>query len=334
MFRQKISLLISAALIALLTGVLSVGTVAAQTATALPPTSPTPQRALLAFYNAVNRKDYNGAYAFWVNPGQTLQNFAAGYADTDHVEAYLGALQAGGATGAGGGLMPVVMGAFRNDGSVAYFWGCYQLQYNVNPATSWSIISADIRTLPSGGTPDTATLNAYLNINCAAPATWNVATSFAAPPDVQAANAAATLRGYYSLINRRDYATAYAQWLQPLPGPKPNGQPATDYRPAYTSFVSGYYDTVYANLYLGTYNATGASAGHSYLNGLMPAVLVGQHADGSIVSYYGCYVLGSFPSGKLGIVSGAFVQFSNDVPTGQQILQYLNVDCTSLRLQF
>ncbi len=331
MLSRKLTTLMSL-IAAVLIGVLSFGSAAAQTP--IPATSPTPQGALLAFYNAINLKDYSGAYAFRVNPGQTLQDFASGYADTDHVDAYLGALQPGGATGANGGLMPVVLASYHTDGSTRWFWGCYQLQAGASAATDWSIISADVRTMPAGGTPDTITINAYLNINCAAPATWNVPVTFAPAPSANAADAYAMLRHYYGSINQRNYSTAYARWLQPIPGPKPNGQPAQDYRPPYPAFVSGYGDTVYADAYLGTYNETGASAGHGYLNGLMPAVLVGQHTDGSIVSYYGCYVVGGLPSGQLGIVSGAFVHFSNDVPTGQQILQYLNLDCTSLPLQY
>ncbi len=333
MLSRKLTFLMSL-VAAVMIGVFGFGSAAAQTPTPLPPTSPTPQKAILAFYNAINLKNYTGAYSYWVNPGQSLQSFANGYADTDHVEAYLGALQAGGAGGAGGGLMPVVLGAFHTNGTVNYFWGCYQLQANVNPATQWSIISADLRAMQAGGTPDAVTINAYLNINCAVPSTWNVPVSFTPAPDDNSGNAYAMMRNYYRDINLRNYSVAYAQWLQPLPGPKPNGQPAQDYRPAYPQFVSGYGDTVYADAYLGTYNETGASAGHGYLNGLMPAVLVGQHTDGSIVAYYGCYVVGGLPNGQLGIVSGAFVHFSNDVPTGQQILQYLNVDCTSLPLQY
>ena len=87
---------------------------------------------------------------------------------------------------------------------------------------------------------------------------------------------------------------------------------------------------------MGEFNQTGASAGHSYLDGLLPAVLVGQHTDGTVVTYYGCYVIGGqdgLPYGNLGIVSGAFNLLGNDVPNAQTIAQYLNIDCTTLKLQ-
>ena len=77
--------------------------------------------------------------------------------------------------------------------------------------------------------------------------------------------------------------------------------------------------------------------GHGYLDGLQPAVLVGQNADGTVQGYFGCYVVGGLDNGSLGIVSGYFQPFPATVqgtPDGLTILQALKTDCTTLPLQY
>ena len=173
-----------------------------------------------------------------------------------------------------------------------------------------------------------AVIQAFLGIDCfnppggITPNTSTTTSNFAAP----------TLLAYYDAINLKGFAAAYSYWLQPIPGPKPNGAPAQDYRPNFTQFQNGYSSTSYVNIYFGDYNQLGASAGHSYLDGLLPAVLIGQQTDGTFAAYYGCYVMGRLPNGVLGIVNGKFTLFANDVPTGDTILQYANIDCTQLAI--
>ena len=139
---------------------------------------------------------------------------------------------------------------------------------------------------------------------------------------------------YFRAINQKDFTTAYNDWLYPIPGDKPNGQPARDYRQSFADFSNGYADTVWIDAYPGVYNETGASAGHGYLDGLMPMVLVGQRTDGTIAAYQGCFVMGAFLNGTPGIVSGKFTKFLDDEPTGDQIIAAQNIDCMALNLQY
>jgi len=187
--------------------------------------------------------------------------------------------------------------------------------------------------------PDTTTIASALAINCYLP------TAASSPFVIGAAALDAgqiALTNYYRHINTRDYISAYATWLHPLPGPKPNGAPAEDYRTPYSDFVAGYSDTLYVFGYYGPYNESGAFSGHGYVDGMIPTVLIGLHTDGSVTSYYGCYVLGfqasNPPSASpvpLGIISGTFNPITTPyVPNGNVIRGYLGLDCTTLSLKF
>ena len=121
-------------------------------------------------------------------------------------------------------------------------------------------------------------------------------------------------------------------WLHPLPGPKPNGAPPQDYRLPYSQFVSGYDTTKFVDVYPGVYDQEGASAGHGYLDGEFPVLLVGEHSDGTFVSYVGCYVMGGMQGIDMGIVSGAFTKIgeSTDVPSLKATLPALKTICGDL----
>ncbi len=293
---------------------------------------PSAQVMLLSYYNAINTRNYLQAYGLWVKPSQAYQAFTAGFADTDRVAPYFGDLQLGNVTTGESGRVPAVLFGYRIDGTIASYQGCLALAFNAPNTTGWRILGADFQLISDQFVPDSKVIEQYLAIDC-----YGVSSAInadAAPPpgeaDLRALN---TLNTYYGLINRKDYATAYAMWLKPLPGPKPNGMPAQDYRLSYNDFVAGYADTVFIDVYPGSYTETGGSAGHGYLDGVLPAVLVGQHTDGSVVSYYGCYVMGWLDQSKLGIVSGTFLPLTQgDVPGGKTILESLKTDCFSLQL--
>jgi hypothetical protein len=285
-----------------------------------------PQAMLLTYYNAINRQDYATAYALWLSPPQTYQTFAAGFANTARVEPYFGSLQSQNTSQVG--YVPAVLLGYQIDGSVYSYYGCFTASYQGVNGITWRIAGGNFHLLTTQGVPDNAVIQAYLAIDCFNPPsaiTPNTATTtnnFAAP----------TILAYYDAINANGFPAAYSYWLQPIAGPKPNGAPALDYRPSFTQFQNGYSNTYYVNVYFGEYNQTGASAGHSYLNGLLPAVLIGQQNDGTFAAYYGCYVMGYLPNGVLGIVNGKFTLFANDVPTGDTILQYVKLDCTQLAI--
>jgi hypothetical protein len=285
-----------------------------------------PQAMLLNYYNAINRQDYASAYSQWLNPIQSYQNFASGFAGTARVEPYFGDAQATNIPQIM--YVPGVLLGYQTDGSVHSYYGCFALGYMGFNGLTWRIANGNFHLLTTQYPPDNAAIQAYLGINCA-----TVPGGIAVDTTTQAYNfAAPTVLAYYDAINTKNFALAYAYWLQPLPGPKPNGAPAQDYRPNFQQFQNGYGTTAYVNVYFGNYNQTGASAGHSYLDGLVPAVLIGQQTDGSFAAYYGCYVMGHLSNGALGIVNGKFSLLTNDVPTGDTILQYVNIDCTQLAI--
>jgi len=283
-----------------------------------------PQAMLLTYYNAINRGDYISAYNLWLNPRQTYQAFASGFSATARVEPYFGVFQNTGAPQIG--YMPAVLLGYQTDGSVRSYYGCFVANYLGYNGLTWRIAESDFRLIGTQNPPANAVIQAYLGIDC-----FNMPTGIAVNTASTTSNfAAPTILAYYDAINRKDFASAYAYWLQPLPGPKPNGAPAQDYRPPFAQFQNGYTNTAYVNVYFGEYNRLGPSAGHSYLDGLLPAVLIGQQTDGTFAAYYGCYVIGYLPNGVLGIVNGRFSLLVKDVPTGDTILQDVNIDCTQL----
>ncbi|MCD4684474.1 MAG: hypothetical protein K8S97_00870, partial [Anaerolineae bacterium] len=84
---------------------------------------------------------------------------------------------------------------------------------------------------------------------------------------------------YYNHINQRDYWTAYQQWDQ---------HPQT-----YAQFVAGYAETSFVLAYFGAYQARGPHL----LEGSVPGVLIGSHADGTQIAYAGCYTVRYNPDG-------------------------------------
>ncbi len=283
---------------------------------------------LLAYYTAINTHDYTTAYTFWSMPQQTFNDFAAGFATTARVEPYFGFLQTPPAISqTETGRVPAVLVGYHLDGSIESYGGCFALVY---PAAlgRWQIVTGDFHLIGAVPIPDAATLSALLQIDCYnPPAIPPVANPQADLPQVQ------FIRAYFDAINRTDYATAYGSWLQPIPGPKPNGAPAVDYRLPYPQFATGYQNTAYVYVYPGVYNETGASMGHGYLDGLLPAVLVSQQRDGSFQSYAGCYVIGRLDASRYGIVNGKFsVLTPNSVPDGLSLLAAQNVDCIQLAI--
>ncbi len=287
----------------------------------------TPAAMVFAYYSAVGLRNYPLAYAYWLTPSQTYTDFVNGYLTTERVEPYLGNYQPAPVGAAEVGRIPAVLFGYHTDGSVVAYRGCFFIGQS---GAAWRIVNANF-TLIANAFPDATTLYAYLALDC-----YN-ATSTPTPPTFGAGypdRGQVALANYYRLINARDYTNAYAQWLQPIDGPKPNGAPASDYRLPYAQFAAGYADTVYVHTFLGTFNESGASAGHSYLDGFIPAVLISQHTDGSYTAFSGCYVLGFLSANTLGIVNGKFAPLpSTDVPNGNSILNALhNTDCTTLAI--
>ncbi|MEP7286889.1 MAG: hypothetical protein ABI947_14120 [Chloroflexota bacterium] len=290
-----------------------------------------PAQMLLVYYSSINLKDYGQAYSLWLNPPQTFQDFAGGFVDTDHVLPFFGTIQTNPVSSAEYGRIPTVLFGFHTDGTQVSYAGCFSISQTT---VGWRIFNADLGFISNRAFPDLSNVSQYLSINCYA--TSPTATITPTFINFQLSDGQQFLDTYYQIINRRDYATAYGLWLQPLPGPKPNGAPAVDYRTPYADFVAGYADTTYVMVYPGPYNAGGGFAGHGYVAGVIPAVLVGLHLNGSVSAVAGCYVLGGLRANQLGIVSGKFQPLSttNDIPDGGTILRALTLDCNQFGLSY
>jgi len=286
-----------------------------------------PQAMLTTYYNDISLHQFQAAFAMWINPPQSYDNFVAGYSDTDHVTPYLSDYQS---VNSSAGFVPGVLVGYHTDGSVIAYHGCFNVAFN---ATGWAITGASFDNL-ANTLPDNGLILAYLGIDCRS----NVIVFPTAAPSptpnglALTPKAYSTLAQYYELINRKDFAGAYALWLHPLDGPKPNGAPPQDYRLPYNDFISGYATTKFVDVYPGFYDEEGGSAGHGYLDGKFPVMLIGEHTDGTYVGYVGCYVMGGMQGVPFGIVSGAFKQISNgpDVPSLYANLPMLKTICNDL----
>lgn len=298
---------------------LSTGIATAQTPAPLPYESA--YAMLYDYYSAINRLDYVTAYNLRIRPRQTYEAFAAGFEGTQRVVPYFGAVET--MSQADRANVRTVLMGYQTDGTVKSFVGCFTVS---RASGDWRISTFRFEPLPPTQSLYQASIDALLNQPCAG--VYNT-TGIVGDPE---ANAITTLRTYYDLINQQNFGGAYALWLAPLPGPKPNGAPATDYRPNYTSWVNGYATTKHIFVYPGPYMEMGASAGRSYLNGLLPVVLVSQHTDNTFEAYAGCYVMGYFPNGVMGIVNGRFTRFATMAPTAQEIASHIPTDCVSLAI--
>ncbi len=119
---------------------------------------PTPEDAvgvIRDYYAAINRGDFARAYTLWVDgggaSGQSLQQFAAGFAETTGVSVEV--MPPGNVDAAAGSRfveVPVAITATQRDGSQHKYVGAYVLRRaDVDGATpeqrAWRIGSADLR---------------------------------------------------------------------------------------------------------------------------------------------------------------------------------------------
>lgn len=120
------------------------------------------------------------------------------------------------------------------------------------------------------------------------------------------------LNTYYSLVNARAYATAYAQWTNPTQ--------------TYADFVAGYADTSRVEAHFGGFQPGPTNS----VAGRVPGVLIGYRTNGSVAAFSGCYDLVYNPAttgiGQWLITGSNFVQLPT-VPAGQAIQPYLATDC-------
>jgi hypothetical protein len=125
-----------------------------------PSGEPTAQDAVAVidrYYSAIEERDFATAYGLWSDggraSGQSADQFAAGFANTQKVEATLDSpARVEGAVGSRYIEIPVALQATDNDGRVHRFVGAYTLRRSVVDGASdeqkqWRIASADLREL-------------------------------------------------------------------------------------------------------------------------------------------------------------------------------------------
>lgn len=103
------------------------------------------------YYAAISAGNYAAAHRLWSGDGsasgQSLQQFASGFADTADVRVHMMEPQTagGGAAGSQYIRVPVTLDTTRRDGSRVQFTGSYTLRRPSDGSGDWRIDSADLR---------------------------------------------------------------------------------------------------------------------------------------------------------------------------------------------
>jgi hypothetical protein len=117
-----------------------------------------PKAVLRAYYDAIQKRDYARAWSLWergrVHDGQSLQQFAAGYADTELTSVEIG--EPSRPEGAAGSLyvtVPVVVEDLKSDGSGQRYEGTYTLRRSNLPPSeggdpNWRLYSGHLEVVP------------------------------------------------------------------------------------------------------------------------------------------------------------------------------------------
>lgn len=120
---------------------------------------------LASYYDAVSRKEYERAYAYWQVPPLDYAAFVAGYADTASVQVIVQPpTRIEGASGSLYAAVPIFLIAQHHDGSVLSFAGCVVTRKsNIdNSAEGWKIYQAILAQVANG-----ADIAALLASECA-----------------------------------------------------------------------------------------------------------------------------------------------------------------------
>ncbi len=288
-------------------------------------TSDTALGALQSYYDALNRGDYPEAYIY-LRTGQSFYDFVAGFSDTTSIQPYFGASQQ---DSAGAVRVPAVLYGFQENGNVDVFAGCFFMEAGAATGqTVWGIVGTSLYDTGIHTTLAYPSIRSYLTtVNC-----FDATTRLNISNIRIREEAEYVIQEYYDAIQNENYLAAYGMWLFPLPGSQPNAAPATDYRQPIPQFIGRYNFTLNITVYAGAYQFAGATAGKPYLDGYLPVVLIGhdRSAQDEINAFVGCYVMGRFADGRMGIVNGRLNLLQAGVPTADTIIDALNLDCTTL----
>jgi hypothetical protein len=114
-----------------------------------------PVDVLTSYYDAINNGDYARAFSYWETPPTstpTLEQFTAGFANTQHVTLTLGLDILGqGAAGSSYTSLPVLAASTQTDGSIINYRGCFIVRRSnvpvgnaTEPDPNWRLTSANL----------------------------------------------------------------------------------------------------------------------------------------------------------------------------------------------
>lgn len=294
------------------------------------PTPPDPLQILQTYYHAINMGDYGRAYELRLDTTQPFSDFVTGFEQTQHIRPYFGAFQTG---AEGAGRVPAVLVAQQDSGAIQVFAGCFFMEVRVATGSRvWRIVGNTLQDLNATARPAFSTMTNYLDtVDCFGAPTARVAYD----PNILRfpTQAEQLVHQYYTAINIDAFSPAYSMWLFPLPGTQPNGAPAQLYRPEFSNFVAGFDTTRFISVYTNGYLFEGAAAGRSYLDGFLPVVFVAEAANSAFTTFGGCFAMGRFVDGRMGIINGSFSILVDRVPTATEIAEALQLDCTTLGIE-
>lgn len=109
-----------------------------------------PLATLASYYNAINARDYRGAYGFWDSPSQSFEQFTRGFADTNRVRLLVEpSTRVEGAAGSVYADVRAIVIATMRNGSERVFAGCYVIRRSNVEDRGWKIYRGDLSPVPS-----------------------------------------------------------------------------------------------------------------------------------------------------------------------------------------
>ncbi len=261
----------------------------------LPPTlddRSTPTGLILSYFNAINRKEYLRAYAYYRTPSQTVgafDAFVAGYQNTASVIVTLGTI--GGDNGAGqmNYTVTALLKSISTSAVTTTYAACYILHLSqpgvqaTPPFAPMAIRLGKATQVANNADPASALANA-----CSGPDFPQSQPINPAPQtntqDISSANylderssALNVVKSLLNAINRKEFARAYAYWQNPATAPGP-----------FAAYQQGFSTTARVDAIFGAVQSD-AGAGQLYYK--VPLAEKVTSNNGAVQTFMGCYTL-------------------------------------------
>jgi len=284
----------------------------------------TPTGLILSYFNAINRKEYLRAYAYYTTPSKTAGTFAtffAGYQNTASVAVAFGTV--GGDNGAGQIYysVPALLTAVSTSGATTNFAACYILhlsQPGVQGAPPFAPLSINLgKAVQLANNADSAAAQAAA---CSGPDFPQGQPINPAPQtntqDISQNNyldersdARNVIKSLLNAINRKEYVRAYSYW-----------QNSTVAIGPYAAYEKGFADTASVEATFGTVIV---EIGEEELIYRVPLAEKVKTTSGGTQTFVGCYTLQIFPPEEqidppyipLTITKGSLKQVDNSTNT-------------------